>query len=47
MVCDEISKDEEFKNEVLDEKNAREAVVRHCKRHNLEYPKGKRGRRSE
>jgi len=45
-VCDEISKDKKFMDDVPDEKAAREAVLRHCERNNLEYPPGKPGRRS-
>ena len=42
-VCDIVNK--EF-NDMLSEKDAEIALTRHCKRNNIEYPYGKRGRRS-
>ena len=43
-ICDIVN--EEFEGELLDEKNAGIALQRHCERNQIEYPYGKRGRKS-
>ena len=43
-VCEIVNK--EFEGEFLDEKGAGEALRRYCERNNIQYPYGKRGRKS-
>jgi hypothetical protein len=44
-VCKKIN--EEFPSENLEQNAAAEALKRYCKRNNIKYPRGKRGRKSQ
>jgi len=44
-ICDQINKD--FPGELVEEKSASEALKRYCDRHKIDYPYGKRGRKSD
>jgi len=44
-ICDKINR--EFPNQPLDVKAAIEALKRYCKRNNIPFPHGKRGRKSD